>query len=301
MINLSSTFDKVVSYASRKAPDILLKMGIAGVLYGVYEACKETTELHEVIEDHEERKKEAEEVMSPLPVKEVTKLYLRTGFNLVKLYGKSVATLTMSLGCILYSNKILKNRYVALSYAYIALDQSYKEYRRKVIDKYGEAIDLEFAHNAEVKKLKDGTAVVMNKPENSQFCLVFDETSGLFEKNLDMNLRVVNNAIAAAENKARATGTLRLYEFINYLQIPLTDNPKLNVISHTLGFVYDENHPITDKIRIINHNVADLKNDPNRNEPVIVLQLKTDGNLNDISTLYEALEKRNERILALTE
>ena len=70
----------------------------------------------------------------------------------VKLYGPSVMLGTLSVTCILVSNNILRKRNVALGAAYAAVDKGFKEYRSRVISRFGEEVDKELRYNMTTKK-----------------------------------------------------------------------------------------------------------------------------------------------------
>ena len=69
--------------------------------------------------------------------------YTQTGIKLVKLYAPSAILGTLSITSMLASNNILRKRNVALAAAYATIDKGYKEYRNRVVERFGEAVDQE--------------------------------------------------------------------------------------------------------------------------------------------------------------
>ena len=73
--------------------------------------------------------------------------YVQTGIKYAKLYAPAVILGSLSVTSILASNNILRKRNVALGAAYAAIDKSYKEYRGRVIERFGEEVDKELKYN----------------------------------------------------------------------------------------------------------------------------------------------------------
>ena len=80
-------------------------------------------------------------------------VYVQTGMKFAKLYGPSVILGALSITSILASNNILRKRNVALSAAYAAIDKGFKEYRSRVIERFGEEVDRELKYNLKAKRL----------------------------------------------------------------------------------------------------------------------------------------------------
>lgn len=69
-------------------------------------------------------------------------------------YGPAAGVGALSLSCFTGGHYILKKRNVALVAAYKMVDDSFKQYRRNVVEKYGEDEDARLRHNLEVDKVK---------------------------------------------------------------------------------------------------------------------------------------------------
>lgn len=147
------------------SPEILVLTGIAGMITSAVMACKATRKLDPVLDAH---KKGAEAVHQKKlderdAKKEITKVYMKTGVELVKLYGPSVTVGALSITGILTSNHILRERNVALAAAYAAIDGSFKKYRGRVIEKFGEEVDKELRFDGHQEKIE-----VVEKDENGK-------------------------------------------------------------------------------------------------------------------------------------
>lgn len=161
--DVSKMFGKTGLVIQKNSPELLMGAGIVGVIVTVITACKATTRAEEVLDHHAEKMKkihEAEDFQDEenpyLPV-EVKKdkliTYAQTGIDFARLYGPTAAIGSLSIACILVSNRILNKRYLAVVAAYNAVSTSYEQYRRRVKDRYGEDVDYEMRYGVEREKI----------------------------------------------------------------------------------------------------------------------------------------------------
>lgn len=112
-------------FIKKNAPTILSCLGVVGVVATTVMAVKATPKALSLIENAEEEKGEKlskwEKVNLACPV-----------------YIPSVITGVATVACILGSNVISKRQQATLISAYALLDNSYKEYRKKTDELYGE-------------------------------------------------------------------------------------------------------------------------------------------------------------------
>lgn len=168
---ISSTYDGIARAAGKtglilkkNSPEILMGIGIIGVVVTVVSACKATLKAEDVLEHHSkkmEKIKQAEQYQDdecPYPpatcAKEKAVVYLQTGGEFAKLYGPTVAIGTLSIACILGSNRILKTRYVGAVAAYNAISASYRQYRDRVKETYGDDADYELRYGVKREEVK---------------------------------------------------------------------------------------------------------------------------------------------------
>lgn len=199
---------KLLAKTKAHSPEILVGVGIVGVIAGTILACNATLRAEEVIDDFEQAKADMEEAKDisantttesgePIYSDEEVKrdtfiIYLRAAKGFAKVYGPAFLVLGSSLACILWGFGILKGRHAAMISAYSALDQSYRKYRDKVKDTLGEEKDKEFLYglkdiksekiiedeNGKKKKVKETEKQITKDPKDiSPYCRFFDETS----------------------------------------------------------------------------------------------------------------------------
>ena len=191
-LGIIKTFTKVAGRTGLKlqkhSPEILMAAGITGIIVSTVMACRATTKLDEVMEEHENAvddiKRDAG-LMENDYRKELAKTYATTGLKIVKLYGPAVTLQIASIGCVLGSHGIMKKRNVALMAAYKAVEQSFNDYRQRVIEEFGEEKDYDLKHGIQHEKVKvdeDGKKVTktLNKADPnsiSQYARFFDASS----------------------------------------------------------------------------------------------------------------------------
>lgn len=155
---IGESFQKVGLKAQKRSPELFLIGGIGLGIAAAVTACVASMKVSDVLDESKEKVDAIHEraELNDLPSKEVnvqlTGAYLQTGMAFVKLYGPSVMLGTLSVTCILVSNNILKKRNVALGAAYAAVDKGFKEYRSRVVSRFGEEVDKELRYNMAAKK-----------------------------------------------------------------------------------------------------------------------------------------------------
>lgn len=137
------------------SPEILMGVGIAGVVGSTVMACAATLKAEEILDSYESKKERIDDCVLVRETSEVDyslaeekadrrTLACATAGKFIRLYGPSATLMLGSIGCILAAHHIMKQRNVALMAAYKVLEESFSKYRKRVAAKYGEAADAEF-------------------------------------------------------------------------------------------------------------------------------------------------------------
>ena len=203
------------------SPEILLGVGVIGVIGGTALACKATLKLETELEEHKAR---LDEVHAEIPegdpeeVKELTKVYFATGGRIIKLYAPASAAMTVGLACIIGSHNIQAGRIAGLAAAYSAATTTLDEYRGRVREEIGEEKELDIYRNVgegeiEVTKtLKSGKEKVVKQkvptldPDHrSMYTFIFDESNPNFVRGGGYNKR---NELGVC-NTCRKTSQIR--------------------------------------------------------------------------------------------
>ena len=168
MTKVNRTFGKVGFKLKKHSPEILAVTGTIGVITSAVMACRATTKLSSILD---ESKKEVELIKfaseNPDQLGEEVEYskedgkndlrisYANTAVQIVKLYAPSVILGTLSITAMLTSNNILRKRNIALAAAYTAVDKGFKEYRSRVVERFGEEIDKELRYNIKAKEIEE--------------------------------------------------------------------------------------------------------------------------------------------------
>ena len=165
--------NKIISALGRNAlklegmqPQILGVVGIACLVGGTVAACRATLKSHERLEAaHELCASITEEAHRPIPIVEhVTEnaegaLYVydpidetkqkaivltRAGSDVARFFVPAIALEAVGIACIVKSQSLFAQRIAALSAAYITLENSYNQYRMRVIEKDGAEVDRQY-------------------------------------------------------------------------------------------------------------------------------------------------------------
>lgn len=196
LLNASKLFVK------RNGSTILTCAGGAGVVATTVLAVKATPKALALIEHAREEKGD-----------QLTK------FEVVSVAAPAyIPTVLMgisTIACIFGANVLNKRTQASLMSAYALLDSSYKEYKSKVIDLYGEEADLRVKEEiAKDKYAGDG-----NKPDNDKV-LFYDEFSGRYFQSTTTD---VLKAEYAVNKKLSTWGGVYLNEFYELVGLPKTD------------------------------------------------------------------------------
>lgn len=258
IINKATRLLSSTQYQVKKhSPEILMVAGIAGTIVGTVLACKATTKVSEIIEEKnkniedvhtclEEKPKEYTEEDSK---KDLTIIYAQTGVKLFKLYAPAIGVMALSFASIIAGHKVLKKRNIAIAAAYAAIDKGFKQYRKNVIEEFGEGVDQQMRFGLKSKEIKkkdkDGKTVKEteyyidtegNPLDNiSEYARFFDAASENFAKDPEYNMMFLRRQQDYANEMLKSRGHLFLNEVYDLLDIPRSK------AGQVVGWVYDKN------------------------------------------------------------
>ena len=305
LVKLSRNANKLLFKFKKHSPEILIVAGIAGTITSTIMACKATTKVSEILDESKEMidvihagaedgQINGVEYTEEDCKKDLTITYVKTGIKLVKLYAPAVALGTLSIASIVTSNHILRKRNVALAAAYATLDKSYKDYRSRVVERFGEKIDRELKYNIKAKELEytetdeNGNEVTKKDTFNvaeydgvSDYARFFDELSPYWEKDTAYNLTFLKQQERYLNDRLQKRGYLFLNEVYKALGIPETK------AGQQVGWVYNEKHPVGDNyvefIGLHDYNSLQTRAFINGHEPAILLDFNVDGYIMDLA------------------
>lgn len=246
MKSVSGVANKTVMKLEKHSPEILVVVGVVGAVASAVIACKATTKVSRITEEakdsidtiHESAKSgvtpSGESYSEEDSKKDLALVYVQTGIKYAKLYAPAVILGTLSVTSILASNNILRKRNVALGAAYAAIDKSFKEYRGRVIERFGEQVDHELKYNIKAKKFEEvetdpetgrqkkvkKTVMVTDPNLQSDYAVYFDKKSRNYETNMDYNRMFLKAQQQFANDKLQARGHIFLNEVLDDLDLP---------------------------------------------------------------------------------
>lgn len=294
MKSVNGVTSKAVMKLKKHSPEILVVAGIAGTVVSAVLACKATTKVAEILDEtkgtldtiHEGMETGAingQEYTTEDGKKDTVVVYAQTGMKLAKLYGPAIILGALSITSILASNNILRKRNVALGAAYAAIDKSFKEYRGRVIERFGEQVDTELKYGIKAKKFEEievdpetgkekkvkKTVMVADPNLQSDYAVYFDSKSRNYETNPDYNRMFLKAQQAFANDKLQTRGHLFLNEVLDDLDLPRT--PAGQIVGWTKdgpdGYV---------NFRIVE---VERETEDGRHEPALLLDFNVEGNI----------------------
>ena len=150
---ISSTAHRVGFKLQKRSPEILVVAGVTGMVVSAVMACRATTKISGILKETKDtvdtihssvdNPNLSEKYTKDDEKKDLTIVYIKTGVKLAKLYAPSVVLGMVSVTSIFASSNIMRKRNVALAAAYATVDRSFKDYRDRVVKRFGDEIDRE--------------------------------------------------------------------------------------------------------------------------------------------------------------
>lgn len=274
MKNIGSAISKTGFKFKKHSPEILVVAGTVGAVASAVLACKATFKVNDILDETKETVQNIHDVVDGKygdhsddyteedAKQDLTKVYIQTGIKFAKLYAPAVILGTLSICSILASNNILRKRNVALAAAYATIDSSFKDYRNRVISRFGEEIDRELKYNIQSKKITETVVdeetgkekkvkkTIQVANEVSGYARFFEEytvddngntvKNPYWDKTPEYNLMFLKSQQQYANDLLRAKKRLFLNDVYKMLGLPESKAGQI------VGWVYDEENPVGD-------------------------------------------------------
>ena len=296
MPNVTRSLHKAAFQLKKHSPEILIIGGVVGAVASTVMACRASMKLNNTVSEAKEKiidfHEREDDFTAEEGKKELGAIYGKAAIDIAKLYGPSVILGGLSITAILTSNNILRKRNVALAAAYAAVDKGFKEYRGRVVERFGEELDHELKYNIKAKEVEekivneDGTETVETKtvelvdPNSySPYSKFYDASCAGWTKDPEANLMFLRMQQDAATKRLKNQGFLLLNDVYDMLGIDRTKDGMI------VGWIYDEKHPVGDNF--VDFGIYDTARPANRAfvngyENVIILDFNVDGNVYDL-------------------
>ena len=302
---VSNSISKVGLKVKKHSPEIFAVAGVTGMVASTVLACRATTKASDILNETKEQVDQVHTVLADETIseeryseedskKDLAIIYAKSAVKFAKLYAPAVILGGVSIACIFQSHHILNKRNAALAAAYATVDKGFKEYRGRVVDRFGEAVDRELKYNIKAqkiaetetdpetgkeKKVKKTISVVDDPNAYSDYARFFDEACPAWEKDSEYNLMFLRAQQQYANDLLRARGHLFLNEVYDMLGIPRTK------AGQVVGWVYNTENPVGDNY--VDFGIYDMHREVVRDfvngyERVILLDFNVDGNIWDL-------------------
>lgn len=310
MINLNSlktmtsnSLGRTGLILQKSSPEIMLGVGVAGIVVGTVLACRATLKVEKIVKDTKDKLETIEaakkeytesnpEIYSEKDYKRDTALvYVKTGVDLATLYMPAIAVTGISIALIVGSHHILNRRNTALAAAYKLVDEGFKRYRERVKEEYGEEAEqkLRFGQkevkvvekNAKGKEVEK-TKKILGDHDVTPYSFVFsEETATQYKRSYDHNLTLLRSFERYANDRLNIRGHIFLNEVLDDLGLERTS------AGAVVGWVkgYNPHNPGND--RYITFGLEDPVNEEKRDareamEQPFFLNFNVDGNIYDL-------------------
>ena len=299
--NVTRTFGKIGFQLKKHSPEILIVTGVVGTVASAVLACKASTKVTGVIDDTKQKLdaiKQCEANPETLPEpyskedarKDRVIVYAHAAKDLGKLYGPALTLGAASIACIFASNNILRKRSAAIAAAYATVDSSFRDYRKRVVDRFGEELDKELRFNIKPEEVQetvvdeDGKEKTVTKTvykaeidKTSDYARFYDDGCTGWTKNPEFNLMFLKRQQDFANELLQAKGYLFLNDVYELLGIPKS------VAGQHVGWVYSmkKDHKGDNYVDfgLSNTNRRDVRDFVNGYERVVLLDFNVDGNI----------------------
>lgn len=236
---MKNPFKFIKPFVVKHEPEILMGMGISGLIFSTVWAVRATFKASKAIRDYKDSKQ-----IDKITPKEVFKLTWRY-------YLPVVASTTLSVPCVIAGNRVSSKRYAALATAYTISEAALQEYQDTTREIVGEKKAKQIQETVDAKKIeetyKGGNQIILTGNGESLF---FEPLSGrYFKSNWNDIAKAANELNANA--LSNMNGQITLNEWFNRLGLEDTE------IGDTMGWQLDNNPHNLIVIEISSHITKD--------------------------------------------
>lgn len=208
------------------------------------------------------------------------KIVLNATKKYLLLYSKSIVVETASIICIIAGFRIIAKRYAALAIAYAGLDNSFREYRKRVQKEIGQdkENELYYGYKKELEKIKDENGKVkevekikINDKAISQYAVFFDESSSEWSNEPGYNRTFLQTLQKSMQRRLESQGHVFLNEVKDKLGLPRT--PEGQLVGWKLGMPNSDGYISFGLLNDYNKEAVNARNN------VWLLDFNVDGNI----------------------
>lgn len=275
----------------KHSPEIMIGAGIVGAIVSTILACRATLKAKPVVEEHKKKVEAIHEAYDDPEVnypeqaknKDVVRTYAYTGFQLIKLYAVPAALAAVSYASIVGSHKIMSDRNMQATAAYMTLSEMVRGYRGRVAEKLGKDEEGELWIKPTREELKKAAEEAKADPEEKKknrkklpykpgrYARIVDEGCPWWDENPEFTLWGLRAAETTANNLLETRKFLFLNDVYDILGFERTQEGNM------VGWIYDPT-----VIHKIDFGIYDTR-DPQKarfldgTEPNVIIDFNVDG------------------------
>lgn len=297
-MNVNALVQKTKFQLKAHSPEILVVSGVVGLIASTVLACRATIKAKEVIDKANEdldqvaeykengicdENTEYTEEMAHIDTVDIRR---KEVLALTKLYVIPVGLGVLSLACILKSHGILRDRNSQLAAAYMAVDNAFKGYRKRVAERFGDEVDKQLLHNVQEKEIEEKTTdskgnekikkkkiCVADPNAQSEYVKYFTRSNPNWSEESVYNERFFALVQHAASERLIANGHLTLNEVFDFIGFQHT---KAGMV---VGWIYDPKNPIGDNQVIFDICEVCLTDEEGNFDHGYAIDFNVDGNI----------------------
>lgn len=208
------------------SPEILTAVGVVGFVGATVLAARATLKLEDTIDKIHNDVYEVKEYKDGNKA-ELTKVYIKGGLDLTKLYLPTISVVVLSGVAIISAHGIMTKRQAGLVAAYAVLERGFNEYRARVIEEFGEEKDREFQSGIKYTTVtKDGEtkreATEFLRNDLTEYQRLFGPDNINFSQDPDFNVFFLTAQQNVLNDKLQNRGHLFLNDVLDALGFPQT-------------------------------------------------------------------------------
>lgn len=218
-------------FLRKNGPTILTGAGVAGFMGTTYLVGKAVLKAQEPVKELKVKvqliaSRELTETYTKTDMtKEVGRVWIMDMLRIGKIFAPAIITGGISIACIISSHGMMKNRQASLVAAYVALDEGFKAYRRRVVAELGEEKELELHSGVKLRAVDQAegdpkSAIDYDDKMPSQYARFFDEYSSCWTRTPEWNLTFVRQQQRFLNDRLQTRGFVFLNEVYEALGIP---------------------------------------------------------------------------------
>lgn len=227
---ISTKLGRQTLLLQKSSPQVLFGVGVVGVVSGTVLACRATLKMDTVLDEAVTKIDAVRKFEDPTyserdRAHDLTLVRFQTGVSIGRLYLPAIIASGVGIAALTSSHRILTHRNAALTAAYATLDESFKRYRGKVIEKFGEEQDRDFRFESEKVEITEGKKkkeVTRVAGDTSGYARFFDQFSPSWSKDPEVNLFFLKCQQNYANDLLKARGHVFLNEVYDRLGIERT-------------------------------------------------------------------------------